>query len=319
MHNEYFYNNPQYAYIGWGIDDNKDQVPAASYHKILKINSNLNINSNFSKLTASMNAPERFIKDANNQSVWGDGGNNQIGSIKTEYVEDNLNVSDLDKKALKNGITFSKQDDGSVIADVNIDYNAWSDTFKKAWESYLPFIEANSYFYNVVQNTPEQQATIIKNNNDAMAKRNYVPSTICPWIYFAPNDRTKPYIITVTDLDTGENSTEAFAPNGSTFNAELYKNVNIRYIDDNTGKTVSSDSMIGIQDKIGQYKVNIPNGYVLSKNQPTSSKYTWSDDKSNINYTFDKDQKLRYFMPGLKLGYRRLIIETVLLHAVIPL
>ena len=206
-------------------------------------------------------------------------------------MENNLNLSDVREQALNNGVTISKQDDGSVIVVENLDYNAWKDTFKDDWENMQRVLKANSYFYNVVQNSSDQQEAIIKNNNKFMEQRRYVPSERMMWLHFAPKDRTKPFIMNITNLQDGSSYSQSFTPNGSTFNAELYKSVNVRYIDDNTGKTVSSDSMLGEQNKVSQYKVNVPKGYVLSKNQPTSSKYTWSDDKSNINYTFDKDQK----------------------------
>ena len=214
--------------------------------------------------------------------------------IPLKEMSDNMSSQDILNQLPNGEGGYSKQDNGTYQIAFKVDPNK-QELSPQTVENVLK----GSYLYNMVYTNQSDRDKMVQNTLhmifDGPMKGITPHVRLKIWYDQDSTDTTKPRFYHVQNI--GKNGEQGswdgtLAPNGSEFNAELYRFANIRYIDDTTGNTVATDSLMGEHDKSVNYKINIPKGYVLSKNQPTSSKYTWSDDKTNINYTFDNDQKV---------------------------
>ena len=218
-------------------------------------------------------------------------------NIETKQLARNLSAKDVLDNTPVGGVGVSRQDDGSVIIgskltkDV-IDKSAYTDEqIKQLAEDSL---EANigdpDHYDQIVQNTI----------NDY--KNNFTPRDYGLLWSGMQGDTSKPIAIQMTDVTPDNYSpyvydklatfTSSDGANSGSFNAELYRNAVIQYLDDDkNGSLVSTDSIAGLHNQGTDYVVKIPQGYVLGKNT-NGINYVWSADKKKVTYTFQDDQKL---------------------------
>ena len=213
--------------------------------------------------------------------------NAQVKSIK---LANNLNATDVLNAATDNTVTYSYQDNGSYI----IAYNITPQALAAGGETYVKTVIPHDSTINIQLKDHKQEA--INQTLDYYRQRNWVPTQVDILIdgitTIKPKDKSD--IETVTDLmpdSTIEPSTVNYVVNGSSFDAELYRNAGINYVDDDDNENiVSRDSITGRKNMTTNYAVNIPQKYVLSTNTD-STNYKWSPDKKTITYTFQDDQK----------------------------
>ena len=218
-------------------------------------------------------------------------------NIETKQLARNLSVKDVLDNTPVGGVGVSRQDDGSVIIgskltkDV-IDKSAYTDEQIKQFAE--DSLEANigdpDHYDQIVQNTI----------NDY--KNNFIPRDYGLLWSSMQGDTSKPIAIQMTDVTPDNYSpyvynklatfTGSDGANNGSFNAELYRNAVIQYLDDDkNGSLVSTDSIAGLHNQGTDYVVKIPQGYVLGKNT-NGINYVWSADKKKVTYTFQDDQKL---------------------------
>ena len=217
--------------------------------------------------------------------------------VETKQLARNLSVKDVLDNTPVGGVGVSRQDDGSVIIgskltkDV-IDKSAYTDEqIKQLAEDSL---EANigdpDHYDQIVQNTINEY------------KNNFTPRDYGLLWSGMQGDTSKPIAIQMTDVTPDNYSpyvydklatfTGSDGANSGSFNAELYRNAVIQYLDDDeNGSLVSTDSIAGLHNQGSNYAVKIPQGYVLGKNT-NGANYVWSADKKKVTYTFQDDQKL---------------------------
>ena len=217
-------------------------------------------------------------------------------NVETKQLARNLSVKDVLDNTPVGGVGVSRQDDGSVIIgskltkDV-IDKSAYTDEQIKQFAE--DSLEANigdpDHYDQIVQNTI----------NDY--KNNFTPRDYGLLWSGMQGDTSKPIAIQMTDVTPDNYSpyvydklatfTGSDGANSGSFNAELYRNAVIQYLDDDeNGSLISTDSIAGLHNQGTDYAVKIPQGYVLGKNT-NGANYVWSPDKKKITYTFKDDQK----------------------------
>ena len=202
--------------------------------------------------------------------------------------QDNLSALDLMNSTNMNETSVSKQADGSFLVCEKIDFGKY-----KANINDLKTTVSKSYLANLID--PQHRDQIANNTY------NYYTNDKNPFISydtfaFITGDFSKPNTVFITDVTPNQSDMTTIVSqhtvNGTTANTEFYRNANIQYLDDdNSEKNVSSDVLIGRKNVASDYTVNIPQGFVLAKNNNDGTNYKWSVDKKKISYTFQDDQK----------------------------
>ena len=195
----------------------------------------------------------------------------------------NLSALDLWNSTLNNQFTTSLQKDGSLLVcfkppkKISTDVNYIKDQISLG--SYANIIDPQHY-QQIINN-----ASKIKNPSGY--RFGFGLNTLAKDSTYQITDLT-PKGINFSSFET--TTMQDASSDQSSSDVETYKNVKISYIDDDdNSKSVSSDSMTGLQNKASIYTVNIPKGYYLDDNN-TSTGYTWNADHTAITYTFNKDQ-----------------------------
>ena len=216
--------------------------------------------------------------------------------IKAINADDNISPTDLYNSTGINEIRFSyNTNDKAYIISENIDAsqlnftNKFNDEFFRYIFSYLR------------QTNMNPQALGFKDSNELIdyqinyyKQRHGMPFNLGTGVNLN-RDVNTPYVSYITNITPGQTGSPekvfTYTPNGTSINADTFRNTTIRYLDDDDNEIqVSADSLIGRKNTSTPYTINIPQGYVLSDNQDGTN-YKWNADKKTINYTFQDDQK----------------------------
>ena len=224
-----------------------------------------------------------------------DDGNRYNPSLKNSVIkaDNNLTATDLLNQTQANQATYSVQNNGDILVAYKINLD----------QVKIPQAELNSRF-NAFNNDylnqvydPEHASENMEYTRKTWTENPYMPFSTNIYLTF---DRSKPAAFSVADVTPSSDSnadpaikTQIFnsLSNTSSFNAELYRNTNVNYVDDDTGKNISNDSITGRKENATEYTINVPTNYVLSPNNTDGTNYKWSNDKKTIAYTFADDQK----------------------------
>ena len=226
------------------------------------------------------------------------GSSGDLYRLPLKAMSDNMSSKDI-LNQLQNGEGgYSKQDNGSYQIAFKVDPNKQElspQVVKKVLEG--------SYLYNMVYTNQSDRDKMVQNTLHMIFDEPM--KGITPHVYLKigydqnATDTTKPRFYHVQNI--GKNGEQGswdgtLAPNGSNFNAELYKFVQVHYLDSsNKDSQVSNDSIMGFQNTASNYQLNIPKGYILdtkSGKNKDGTQYKWSADKKSIAYTFNEDQKV---------------------------
>lgn len=246
-------------------------------------------------LMCEVNANGKLVlTDSDANLLWWVQWMNDYGSIA-----DNLSAKDVLDKTPKGGARASRQADGSFIIGIKLTKEDLFNTSTAANQEQIKESMMQTGLVNLVD--PQNSEKIISNT-----LKYYRDNPYCP--YFAigfnfENDNSKPAIWTASDVTPQNYSeyvgnvipthTSSDGANTGTFNAELYRNAVVNYVDDdNSGVNVSKDSIVGRKNIGTNYTINIPQGYVLATDNTDGTNYKWGADKSKITYTFQDDQKV---------------------------
>lgn len=203
-------------------------------------------------------------------------------------VADNLTALDLMKEIQYGQYGSSKQSDGSYLICVKYDPSQDKgidlDKLRSAIEK--------SYIANIQD--PEHKEQIINNTLNYYKNNKHVYNQYSSTSTF-DTDMTKPHTMFITDVTPGQTVSYTQQSNHivngiGTDGIEFYRHANLSYIDDVTNKTIDSDILTGLRNKGTDYKVIIPQGYLLN-NPQNGINYKWNADHSQITYTFQDDQK----------------------------
>ena len=213
-------------------------------------------------------------------------------------LANNLSAKDVLDKTQKGQVTASVQNDGSIILGLKLTKDNLFN-FANSDVQQLLRTEFNRLTYtNLID--PQHRDEIINNSLKYYQSHPYTP--IFDIAFTFGHDASKPVTWTYSDVTPDNYSpyvsskrlathTSSDGANSGSFNAELYRNVTVQYLDDDDNeKQVSTDTLIGRKDLPTDYTLNIPGGFKLGKNN-NGTNYVWSPDKKKITYTFKDDQK----------------------------
>lgn len=197
---------------------------------------------------------------------------------------------------------YSKQSDGS--------YNVYMRSDKHKIESNADGLEQalqNDYLGAIQLHGDDTAITKVYKANTAFENsQQNMPNlvTLTMQLHF---DGTQTIPFTITDLETGKSYTPVHTPNNGSFDWSTYRSTYVKYVDDDENESVigSADSLTSLDpgnyDKNDQrytYKVNIPEGYALLKeDQKGNANYQWPADDKTIIYHFNKDNNINTSNP----------------------
>ena len=244
-------------------------------------------------LMCEVNANGKLVlTDSDANLLWWDQWMNDYGSIA-----DNLSAKDVLDKTPKGGARASRQADGSFIIGIKLTKEDLFNTSTAANQEQIKENMMQTGLVNLVD--PQNSEKIISNTLKYYRDNPYCPDFAIGFNF--GNDNSKPAIWTVSDVTPQNYSeyvgnvipthTSSDGANTGTFNAELYRNAVINYVDDNSGTNISKDTLVGRKNVATDYMVNVPTGYILANDNEDGINYKWSTDRTKITYTFADDQK----------------------------
>ena len=281
---DWIYNDPTWQFAGKGfIRDSNQFNPSNSQtgfvYKIITLQGD---KPNLTKSGVNINYNINLVNANGKQTD----ANVNIGykHISFKKATDNLTSADLWNATQDGSAMFSNQPDGSLLVCIK-------PGFLPIDKNKIKNATSTSYLANIQD--PEHAQQIIDNTVNMTKSWSYM---IANFGLAIPKANQTHQVIDVTPSNVGEvnigTSTIGSTTHGghSDTDVETIKTVKISYVDDDdNSKSVSSDTMIGRQNKASTYTVNIPKGYYLDDNN-TSTGYTWNADHTQITYTFNADQ-----------------------------
>ena len=204
--------------------------------------------------------------------------------LHSNVKADNLTATDLWNQTKDEQLTVSAQNDGSVLVCFK-PAKRFSNDVKSELISYT----SNGAYANTgdpehYQQIIDKTSKIVNASDNEFLLRLETPSTGSA---YSITDLT-PSGVNYTNIGTQLMTNTASDTSG--VKLEQYKNVLVKYLDDDKNETqVSLDSLIGRQNKESTYTVNVPKGYYVNANNHDDG-YKWSVDKKTISYTFDPDE-----------------------------
>ena len=214
-------------------------------------------------------------------------------------VDDNLSAKDVLDKTPKGGARVSKQSDGSLIVGLKLTKDNLANFSATSRQNDIKTWMKQTGLVNIVDS--QNNDKIISNTLKYYQDNPYSPNFYIGLTF--QSDTSKTAVWTVSDVtpqnysayvgNTIPTHTSSDGANTGSFNAELYRNAVVNYVDDdNSGVNVSKDSIVGLKNIGTNYTINIPQGYVLATDNTDGTNYKWGADKSKITYTFQDDQKV---------------------------
>ena len=219
--------------------------------------------------------------------------------LKVKKLDDNLPQDKIiDQTPMDTtGYSIVTDSSGKPTGEIYYCIKVSPEAVKIADNDYLEEVKHNSLGYNITDKNDKD--AILKKNLECIHKFKNLPIESIFNVSAYPTSTNEALFMRVTDLTPGFNNVTDQGlnqPNGTTFNADLYKFAQVQYIDSSNKDTqVANDSIMGTKNNATNYMLNIPKGYILdtkSGKNKDGTQYKWSADKKSIAYTFNEDQKL---------------------------
>ena len=198
--------------------------------------------------------------------------------LARRQLANNLTSQQVYDAATNNSIVWSVQKDGSLLVAYNFDTSSM--TYSDA--TIMDDVDSN-YYLNYQH--PEEKAKWMKATLDAYHKRgNHAPNMVLSCYNLNTTDNNS-WTTLITTMVTPNKPTETGSTsddlNNQAAKTQYYRSIPVTYIDDDSGKTVSNDTVLGITNQelnvdpvLG---LNVPKDYVLI-------------NKDLINYGIVKDK-----------------------------
>lgn len=175
-------------------------------------------------------------------------------------LADNLSAQDVYDQTPTGSTSYSMQKDGSILLGYNINTNQFKyedDQIQEAIDS--------QYYFNYQH--PEQKDQWLQATLDAYHKHNMNPvsiSSLEQWIGASSDKNYNALAVDVTP--NGDSHTVIDRQQGNTADGQAgyMQNALVKYVDQNTGKQISVQPIMGGQDKDVKFVANVPTNYVLT-------------------------------------------------------
>lgn len=225
----------------------------------------------------------------------------EIGS-NVAHLADNLTAEQVLANAKKNHFSYSIQNGGrSVLIALDFDDDASKNLQGRYTDQY--FINGitnyikDSYIYNIAD--PENGDKYLKATLDYYKNRNWNSNNFWFEISGLNKDANEPVTEVVNDVTPNQpvknGNVNIQNPNGTSSNAELYRQIPVQYVDDdNNEQVIGNDTVLGITNQdlivspVSDY--NVPSNYVLRD----YSKFNYGkvQDKNNPTITVHLKHKI---------------------------
>ncbi len=232
--------------------------------------------------TADM--PKYVMKDGN-KYINHSGFHSQDVKYQQKQVANSLDANALLQQTPENSIYSSfDPETGTFLVAYNLDPTRLQ-TKKDTLENFLN----NSLIYNIAD--PTQYG--FKDREDFKnyqlkyyADRNYTMPTTTLFLWNFGINKNLPMHVSITDVTPGSETktyTTDYSPNGSKVDVSFWRTANIHYISKDSGKTISNDTVTGVQNKTSNVKFVAPAGYALASGQADNVNYFFKDTGNEIN------------------------------------
>lgn len=175
-------------------------------------------------------------------------------------LADNLSAQDVYDQTPTGSTSYSMQKDGSILLGYNINTNQFKyedDQIQEAIDS--------QYYFNYQH--PEQKDQWLQATLDAYHKHNMNPvsiSSLEQWIGASSDKNYNALAVDVTPNGDSHTTIDRQPGNTADGQAGYMQNALVKYVDQNTGKQISVQPIMGGQDKDVKFVANVPTNYVLT-------------------------------------------------------
>ena len=202
-------------------------------------------------------------------------------------LADNLSAKDVYDQTPTGSTSYSMQKDGSVLLGYNVNTNQFK------YEDWQIQEAINSQYYFNYQH-PEQKDQWLQATLDAYHKHNMNPVSIGNFEQRIGSSSDKNYNALAVDVTpNGDSHTAIDRQQGNTADGQAgyMQNALVKYVDQNTGKQISVQPIMGGQDKDVKFVANVPTNYVLT-------------DFNNLDFTYhfrhdNNPDKIIYVLPKI--------------------
>ena len=289
------------------------KMPDNTYHRVFQISSLPNDDGFINKINFDnsfmTNRPEFWAVSPDGTKLayaWVPRNNSQ----NLKKLADSLTPKQVYDASDKNDTgAYSVQQDGSIIFSYNYNPSTFF-KFDKNAQNLLDASIENGYAYNIwAQNDKvrkqimdQTHAQLEKSNHQAMHSRLIIEHLIL-------QDNSKPARLVLIDLADGSSSSSTtntqnvvFTPLGAHTQTSIYKQINVKFVDDTDSKKVLSTKPIfkGTNHTLNVTlspentdstltHIDIPSSYALSDVQPDLSKFSYDQATKTFHYGVVKD------------------------------
>lgn len=222
-------------------------------------------------------------------------GTDSIGSYRYDLynvghsirLADNLSAKDVYDQTPVGSTSYSMQKDGSILLGYNVNANQFK---YEDWQ--IQEAIDSQYYFNYQH--PEQKDQWLQATLDAYHKHNMNPvsiSSLEQWIGASSDKNYNALAVDVTP--NGDSHTVIDRQQGNTADGQAgyMQNALVKYVDQNTGKQISVQPIMGGQDKDVKFVANVPTNYVLT-------------DFNNLDFTYhfrhdNNPDKIIYVLPKI--------------------
>lgn len=202
-------------------------------------------------------------------------------------LADNLSAKDVYDQTPVGSTSYSMQKDGSILLGYNVNTNQFK---YEDWQ--IQEAIDSQYYFNYQH--PEQKDQWLQATLDAYHKHNMNPVSISGLEQVIDASSDKHYnALTVDVTPNGDSHTVIDRQQGNTADGQAgyVQNALVKYVDQNTGKQISVQPIMGGQDKDVKFVDNVPSDYVLVNN---------TDRDFTYHFTYDNNpDKTIYVMPKI--------------------
>ena len=188
--------------------------------------------------------------------------------LSRKRLDNNLTSQQVYNAATDNSIVWSVQKDGSLIVAYNFD------TSSMTYSDATIMDDVDSSYYLNYQH-PEEKAKWMKATLDAYHKRGNHASHMELSCYNLTTTDNNSWTTLIETMVTPNKPTETGYTsdnlNNQSAKTQYYRSIPVTYIDDDSGKTVSNDTVLGITNQEltvnPALDVSVPQNYILADNQ----------------------------------------------------
>lgn len=202
-------------------------------------------------------------------------------------LADNLSAQDVYDQTPTGSTSYSMQKDGSVLLGYNVNANQFK---YEDWQ--IQEAIDSQYYFNYQH--PEQKDQWLQATLDAYHKHDMNPVSISSFEQWIGASSDKNYNALAVDVTpNGDSHTVIDRQQGNTADGQAgyMQNALVKYVDQNTGKQISVQPIMGGQDKDVKFVANVPTNYVLT-------------DFNNLDFTYhfrhdNNPDKIIYVLPKI--------------------